>query len=249
MPVRTSPAAPAPARLYSASRLGGALCVLCLCWSASASGQGETGKLEGHVRDAAGSPLGDASIILVGSAFGAVTDPRGHFFINNVPAATWAVRAIYLGHRPVQVEGLRIIAEQTITQDFALEPAPVVLREIEVVAAENLLVPRDEVTTKQRIDGQYADALPIDRLEELLTLQPGVVEAEGLQGLSIRGGRPDQAVTYLDGVPISPGYRGNGFGTPSTQVSVGTNGLEQASVVTGATSAEFGNTQSGWYRW
>jgi hypothetical protein len=109
------------------------------------------------------------------------------------------------------------------------------------------LVPRDEVTTKQRVQGDFLERLPVDRVNDLLALQPGVV-ASGRRGplaLSIRGSRPDEAVTYLDGVPVTPGYRGLALGTPSTQISVGTNAVEEASVTTGATSSEFGNAQSG----
>ena len=72
--------------------------------------------------------------------------------------------------------GLRILADQTVTLDVTLESIALQLREITVVAPENALVPRDEVTTKQRIDGQFVDALPVDRLNDVLALQPGVAE-------------------------------------------------------------------------
>jgi len=52
--------------------------------------------------------------------------------------------------------------------------------------------------------------------------------------------------TYIDGVPVSPGYRGgSNVGSLGTEISVGTNALEEASVTTGSASAEFGNAQSG----
>ena len=73
------------------------------------------------------------------------------------------------------------------------------------------------------------DQLPADRIDEVLALQPGVVA--GGPGLSIRGGRPDESVTYIDGVPVQAGSRGNGF--------------EEASIATGPAAAEFGNAQSG----
>ncbi len=209
--------------------------------------QAPTGTVQGQVRDQVGAPIADAQVFIIGTAFNATTDPRGHYFINNIPAGPATVRAVFVGHRPVEIRDLRVRAGQTVTQDFALEVAPVQLQDLEVVAAENLLVPRDEVTTKQRVQGDFLDRLPVDRVSDLLALQPGVV-ASGQRGplaLSIRGGRPDEAVTYVDGVPVTPGYRGLALGTRSTQLSVGTNALEEASVTTGATSAEFGNAQSG----
>ncbi|MEO7475189.1 MAG: TonB-dependent receptor [Gemmatimonadales bacterium] len=209
--------------------------------------QGPTGRIEGQVHDPAGIPLPEAQVHLVGTTFGVRTDSRGHYFINNVPAGRYSLRAAYVGYRPIEARDLRVLSGQTATQDFLLEPAPVTLREIEVVGAGNLLVPRDEATTKQRIQGDVLERLPVDRVNDLLALQPGVV-ASGQTGplaLSIRGGRPDEAVTYIDGVPVTPGYRGLGLTTPGTQISVGTNAVEEGSITTGAASAEYGNAQSG----
>jgi hypothetical protein len=219
----------------------------------SLSAQAATGKLEGRVQDPTGLPLSDAQIYIIGTAYSSLSDPRGYYFINNVPAGTVSMRAALIGHSPVEVRDLRVLAGQTITQDFVLEPAPVQLREITVVSADNPLVPRDEVTSKQRIDGSFTEQLPVDRVRGVLALQPGIVagvEADGeYQTLSIRGGRIDEAAVYVDGVPVSPGYRAlmaEGFSTtPGTEISVGTNAVEEASVTTGATSAEFGNALSG----
>ena len=213
--------------------------------------QAPTGKIDGGVRSPDGSPLVEAQVYIVGTTYSALTDPRGHYFINNIPAGTIAMRVVLIGHRPVELRNLRVMAGQTITQDFVLEPAPVQLQELTTVIAENPLVPRDEVTTKQRVNGEFADELPVDRLRGLLALQPGVVagvddDGRGSPPLSIRGGRPDEAVTYIDGVPVTPGYRSVGYGDPpGTEISVGSNGVEEASLTTGAASAEFGNALSG----
>jgi Carboxypeptidase regulatory-like domain/TonB-dependent Receptor Plug Domain len=209
--------------------------------------QGPTGRIEGQVHDEVGSVIAEAQVYIPGTAFGAVTDPRGHYFLNHVPSGRYNLRATYLGHRPMEARDLQVLAGQTVIQDFALEAAPLMLRELEVVAAENLLVPRDEVTTKQRVQGDFVERLPVDRLTDVIALQPGVV-ASGKSGplaLSIRGGRPDEVVTYVDGVPVTPGFRGLALTTTGQQISVGTNAVQEASVTTGATSAEYGNTQSG----
>src|SRR5690606_3357161 len=117
--------------------------------------------------------------------------------------------------------------------------------EIEVTAAVNALVPRDAVTTKQNIDGEYTEKLPVDRIANVIALQPGVVVNRN-GGINIRGGRDDEAAVYIDGVPVSPGGRGGQFvGTSAGRADVSTGGFEQASVTTGGSSAEFGNAQSG----
>ena len=47
-----------------------------------------TGKLEGRIRDQAGAPIAGAQVRVEGSAYGAVADSRGYYFINDLPAGT-----------------------------------------------------------------------------------------------------------------------------------------------------------------
>ena len=207
--------------------------------------QGTTGKLEGRVRDQAGAPIANAQVYVVGTAFNALTNPQGYYFINNIPAGSVAVRAAFIGYKSTQVEGVKILAGQTITVDVQLEQTAVEIQEITVVTNAQPLVPRDEVTTKQRVDGQFADNLPVDRINDVLKLQPGVT-ADNNGQLSIRGGRNNEAATYVDGVPVQAGYRGDRFaGSAGTSLSISTNSFEEASVTTGSSSAEFGNAKSG----
>ena len=204
-----------------------------------------TGKLEGRIRDQAGAPVPGAQVRIEGTAFGAVANNQGYYFLNNVPAGSVDLTATFVGYKPVRVTGLRVLSGQTVTQDFALEQQAVDIGEIEVTAAVNALVPRDAVTTKQSIDGGYTEKLPVDRIANVIALQPGVVVNRN-GGINIRGGRDDEAAVYIDGVPVSPGGRGGQFvGTSAGRADVSTGGFEQASVTTGGSSAEFGNAQSG----
>jgi hypothetical protein len=199
------------------------------------------------VRDQAGAPIANAQVFIVGTAFNALTNPQGYYFINNVPSGTYNVRAAFIGYKSTQVDGVKVLAGQTLTVDIQLEQTAVQIQEITVVTQTQPLVPRDEVTSKQRIDGEFTSKLPVDRINNVLTLQPGVVAATpNGNTLSIRGGRTQEAVTYIDGVPVTAGYRGDSRrGSAGSEISVGTNSLEEASVTTGSSSAEFGNAQSG----
>jgi outer membrane receptor for ferrienterochelin and colicin len=214
--------------------------------------QGSTGKLEGRVRDQAGAPIANAQVFIVGTAFSALTNPQGYYFINNVPGGTVSVRAAFIGYKSTQVDGVRVLSGQTNTVDVQLEQTAVQIQEITVVTQTQPLVPRDEVTSKQRLDGATVSQLPADRLNNVLALQPGVVASRSTNQLSIRGGRIDQNATYIDGVPVQAGYRGTSqstvfqsFQRGGSQVDVSSDAFEQASVTTGATSAEFGNAQAG----
>lgn len=197
----------------------------------------QNGKIEGTVRDQAGAPIAGAQVFIVGSAFSATTNEQGYYFINNVPAGVMSVRAQFIGYQPSEVRNVRVLAGQTMTVDHVLEQRAIEVEGITVREQLNPIVPRDQVTSIGRVVGDLVDDLPVDNIGTVLRLQPGVVD--GRDGLSIRGGRPGESITYIDGVPVRS-VSGN-TGT----VTVGTNAIEEASVTTGAMGAEFGDAQSG----
>ncbi len=208
--------------------------------------QAATGKIEGKVRDQQGAPIANVQVIIIGSKFGAQTNADGYYFINLVPAGNVTLQASFIGYKKTQITDLRVLSGQTITADITMESTPVEVQEITVVAAQNELVPRDAVTTKQNVQGNYTEKLPVDQINNALALQPGVVASTGGTTLSIRGGRTDEQAVYVDGVPVGAGNRGGGFVTGGgNSISIGTNGFEDASVTTGAGSAAFGGAQSG----
>jgi hypothetical protein len=203
-----------------------------------------TGKVEGTVKDPQNTPIANATVSIVGTAYTAHTNPQGYYFFNNIPAGLISVRAAYVGYKPKEYAGVRVVSGQTITQDFQLEQTAVALQDIEVLAAQNPLVPRDQVATRQAITGDFAKKLPVDRMSALFALQPGVVASTGSSpSLSVRGSRTDEQATYVDGVPIDAGIR-SGVGT-APELGVAVNAFEDASITTGASSAEFGNAQGG----
>ena len=175
----------------------------------------QTGKLEGKVRDAAGTPIQGAEVIIVGTALSAVTSVHGYYFINQVPPGTVAMRVVCIGYGRIEVQAIKILGGQTITQDVQLQATPVQLEDLTVTAAGNPLVPRDEVTTKQRIDGEFTQNLPVDQVGQVLQLQPGVVASPGGTTLSIRGGRADEAaVLTLTACRCSRETAAAAFGRP-----------------------------------
>jgi len=66
--------------------------------------------------------------------------------------------------------------------------------------------------TGRRLDGATLRALPVDRVSDAVRLLPGVTS--GVTGpLSVRGGRPTELSTELDGVPVDAGVRGTASNT------------------------------------
>ena len=211
--------------------------ILALLAMAPLAAQQTTGKVEGTVTDQAGVPIANAQVFIVGTSFGAVTNDKGYYFINNVPVGTYTLRSQFIGYQPRELTGARVFGGQTVEFPIKMTASAVQVGTINVTAAANPIVPRDEVSSKVIITGVHN--LPVDDVRNVVSLTPGVVESGSGAGLVIRGGRPGEANVYIDGAPV----RGTSSG--SQAINVGTNAVEEASVTTGAISAEFGDAQSG----
>ncbi|HXJ30776.1 MAG TPA: TonB-dependent receptor [Gemmatimonadales bacterium] len=218
---------------------GVALAIVLFAAVAPAAAQQTSGKIEGTVTDQAGGALANAQVIVVGTSFGSVTDAKGYYFINNIPVGSYTLRAQFIGYAPHEVQNVRILGGQTITQNIPLSPSAVVVSGVTVTGASNPLVPRDEVASKSIISGDAINSLPMDDVRNIIAVQPGVVESGAALGVSIRGSRPGEQNVYIDGAPVRNSNSG-GQG-----ITVGTNGVEEASVTTGALGVDFGDAQSG----
>ncbi|MFI5278910.1 MAG: carboxypeptidase regulatory-like domain-containing protein [Gemmatimonadales bacterium] len=216
--------------------------------AAQLAAQGTTGKIEGTVRDQAGAAVAGAQVLIVGSAFSSTSNEQGYYFINNVPAGVMTVRAQYIGYAPSEVRNVRVFAGQTMTVNLQLEQRAIEVTGINVTVGATPIVPRDQVASKSIVAGDLVQSLPVGQASDALRLQPGVVESA--RGLSLRGSRTDEAIVYLDGVPMRSvsGRTGTGRGAPNAGLGVnviGTDALEEVSVTTGAIGASQGDAQSG----
>ena len=87
--------------------------------------QQTTGKVEGTVSDQAGVALANAQVLIAGTSFGAVTNDKGYYFINNVPVGTYNVRAQLIGFAPFELRDVRVFGGQTITENFKMSPSAI----------------------------------------------------------------------------------------------------------------------------
>ncbi len=200
----------------------------------------ETGKIQGRVTDAtSGQPITGAQVVVVGTRLGNITNADGFYFVNNVPAGLQDVQAQYIGYQTVTVRQQRILAGQTLTQNFQLAQSAVEIAALEVIGETRPLVPRDQVASKNIVTGETVEELPVDNVVNILRLQPGVVTTAAKDGISIRGGRSGEEAVFVDGVLV------RNFNAGNSALTIGTNTLSEVDVLTGGFSAEFGEAQSG----
>ena len=82
---------------------------------------GTTGKIKGRVTDQATSePLINATVMIAGTQYGAVTDLNGEYIILNVPAGIYQIRFSFLGYQIVNVTNVNVMPDLTTDVDAAL---------------------------------------------------------------------------------------------------------------------------------
>ncbi len=214
---------------------------LFLCFSAMLlvvqSFAGTTGKLAGKVTDKASKEgLPGVNIFLVGTTLGAVTDPDGEFILINVPPGTYTVRASFIGYGEAITSNVRVSIDVTTPLNFELSETVLQTGETVVVVAQRDLIQRDLTATTAIVNDQSIQSLPVTEISEVINLQAGVVEKNGLH---IRGGRAGEVAYWIDGVPVTDSYDG------STVVDVNKNLVQELQVISGAFNAEYGQALSG----
>ncbi|MBZ0201070.1 MAG: carboxypeptidase-like regulatory domain-containing protein, partial [Ignavibacteriaceae bacterium] len=209
-----------------------------LCLISTPIFSGTTGKLSGSVKDAqTGEPIPGVNIIFEGNNYGAATDMDGYYLINNLPPGAYTVNFSAIGFTRKSFTNVKIAVDFTTKLDVQLTTQTIELQTI-VVEAESPLIRKDLTSSQVVVDAGQIASLPVESINQLLTLQAGIVQGAGGE-LHIRGGRSTEIQYTVNGVSIS-----NPFDNTKT-VNIATNAIQELSVVSGTFNAEYGNALSG----
>ncbi len=205
-----------------------------LLLTASSLFAGTTGKITGKILDKeTNEPLPSVNVVIQGSSLGAATDINGEFFILNVPAGTYSLRAEMIGYKPMIVQGVRVKVDLTTRQNFNLEPTVLDMGETVTVTAERPLIQKDLTASRTTTTSAEIARAPVEDVQAVVALVAGTV------GGNFRGGRGSETVYTLEGASVVDPMGGN-FNSDVPLLS-----LEEMSVETSGFSAEYGNVQSG----
>lgn len=228
-----------------------------------------TGKIEGTVRDKdTGNPLQGVQVLVEGTRLGNITNADGYYFILNVPPGRRDITFTYTGYQKTTVGGQLILAGQTTTISAEVSSTIVELGGITIEGTSEVIMPRDNTVSKQRMTSDYIEEAPATRLEDLMVLEAGVQVGGGggkSQGLRIRGGRLGEEAMVVDGVmvrnntadPFDHTWSGGDWwhsatrenealtGQDTNPLEFSTTSVEQVDIITGGFQAEYGNAQSG----
>lgn len=190
------------------------------------------GKLTGRILDTKGAPVVGANIVIVGTSLGAAADPDGYYVILNIPPGTVDVRFSAVGYQSSLVKAVEISAGQTTTVNASLGEAVINMAEVTTVA-ERPLVDTRQTSSVAILGKEEINALPVQSLADVVTLQAGVVDGH------FRGGRADEVQYQVDGVSVNNPYDN------TSVIQLDKSVLQEVQVVSGTFDAEYGQAMSG----
>ncbi len=198
---------------------------------------GTTGKIVGRIVDTATrEPLPGTNIIIEGTSMGAASDAQGYYVIMNIPPGFYTVKARMMGYTDTRIENVRTLVDLTTTVNFSLNATVIDVDETVTVVAEAPLVQRDMTYSLVSVSSNEIKRLPVQNIADVMELQAGVVQSNGLH---IRGGRTGEIAYWVDGVSTTDVFSG-GMG-----VKVENSAVEELQVVSGTYNAEYGQAMSG----
>ncbi|HPM03284.1 MAG TPA: carboxypeptidase-like regulatory domain-containing protein, partial [Candidatus Cloacimonadota bacterium] len=148
-----------------------------------------TGKLAGRVKDDKGNNVPYANVILKGTTIGAMTDEQGKFMIINIPPGTYTVVCQLMGYAPYEMTGVRINVDETRTVNISLSKKTLQMKEVIVVAKEEM-VERGRAGTSKNISADQISDIAVSDISGVIAMQAGVTQKDGQ--LFVRGGRANE---------------------------------------------------------
>ncbi|MCD6166752.1 TonB-dependent receptor [bacterium] len=200
---------------------------------------GTTGKIVGYVTDAdSGEPLPGANVIIEGTTMGAATDLEGYYIILNVPPGVYTLVASMIGYQRMRIENVRVSINFTSKVNFQLKSTVLEVSEEITVVAERPVIRKDLTSTLSTVSGNDIAQMPVEKFEEVLELQAGVIQGSGGE-IHVRGGRASEVAYMVDGVSVTDPFSGN------MAVTIENNAIQELQVVSGTFNAEYGQAMSG----
>lgn len=195
--------------------------------AARADAQGGTGTIRGKVTNAAGQPLPNAQVFVVGTPIGAQTGADGGYTIGRVPAGPASVRARLIGYESA-VQSVTVTAGGTVTADFTLSPSAVSLDQVVVTGTAGSARKREVGNSIGQVSVASLPEVPTNVSNLLAGRVAGVNISGGLgnagsgSAIRLRGATSmalsNQPLIYVDGVRTrSDEYPRNGIFQGATQ--------------------------------
>lgn len=183
-----------------------------------------------------GETLPGATVVLVGTYKGGVTDFDGKYTIEGVKAGDYSVKITYIGYSDQLYHGISLKAGETKTLDSKLKLRSNTLEEVVVVGEQ--VIDLESGKSEINIGREAIKDMAVRDVKDIAKLQAGV--SENPDGIQIRGGRVYEAQYVVDGISAQDPLAGTGFG-----VNVASSAISSVNITTGGAGVEYGDGSSG----
>ncbi|HMB98994.1 MAG TPA: carboxypeptidase-like regulatory domain-containing protein, partial [Balneolaceae bacterium] len=155
------------------------------------AGAQNRGTLKGTVTEKdTGESLPGVNVIIRGTTFGASTDIDGNYEIRNIRPGEYSVEISFVGFERLVFTGIRINEGEVTELNAEIEPVVLTSEDEIIVIGEAPIFDVEKSTSGSTVTRQDIAAAPVRRIEEVLSLQAGVIEDPS--GLYIKGGRANE---------------------------------------------------------
>lgn len=163
---------------------------------------------------------------------GAATDYDGYYTIKPLQAGTYIVKATVVGYKPAMIQGVVVTTDNLTDLNIEMESTTITITTFVVTDYVVPLIKKDQTTSGGTMTDKEISKMSGRDASSVAATVGGVFKEDG-GSTSIRGARTDGTVTYIDGVKV----RGSS--------SLPKSALEQVTVITGGTPAQYGEATGG----
>ncbi len=150
-------------------------------------------------------PLEGATVLLLGTSYGVVTNEEGKFTFLDVPTQTYNIQVSFLGYETQTLYNVILKSVGNIPLQFKLEEISESLEEV-IVVQSPFKSSRETPLSTQTFSVVEIETYPggNNDITKVVQSMPGISPSIGgfRNDIIIRGGAPNETVYYLDGIEI-----------------------------------------------
>ena len=204
-----------------------------------------TATLRGRITDTQSrEPVGQAEVVVVGTAVRAYTDDDGRFVLERVAPGAITLAVVRMGYVPLRRE-LTVAEGADLTVDLELARSAVKLEEITVTPGSFSFMGQG-TGTRQTMSREDVQAVPQigDDIFRAVNRLPGLASNDYSAHFGVRGGRHDETLIVLDGLELYEPYHLKDFNEGAVSI-IHAETIEGVQLMTGGFSSRYGNKRSG----
>lgn len=166
--------------------------------------------IKGQIKDSdSKEPLIGATVQIIGSSMGAVTDIDGNFQLAGVEDGIYDIEIKYVGYKTVVKRQIKIEDNRIVTLDFELKADTQMLSDVTVVAKANresesvtLLEQKKSIVAVQSVGAKELSRKGVGDAQGAVTKVSGISKQEGVKNVFVRGLGDRYNLTTLNRFPI-----------------------------------------------